>query len=444
MKKLVKYLIYFWIYFFAGISLMGITRHVYLGGKTINQPTRDIVTFLASLPSNIINFKKLNDSQLIIMDEFNQKNGFTYNRREIPNDYLLISVWDKETEQSIIKLINIKYGETVYRWKINIPEINNEFNNYEINGLKNNLSVKSTRIFHPYLMNDGSIILDAGGLYKIDRYGKYIWKNSKIKRHHSLETIDGKYFWSCGYSNSNIKAQKFSVRDYCILKIDGENGNVVYTKPIFNIFIENGYNLGQLLTSNGSEESIRGNIDHFHLNDIEPVMTSSKYWKKGDLFISLRNNNTVFLYRPSTNKIIWIQVGPWLKQHDVDIIDSNKIGIFGNDVLDGDFNNKENVFINKTNHHYIYDFKTNKITTPYNLLFNNSNIKTILEGRSKIIKNKGIFIEETCRGRLLFGDQKSLIWSYIEKVDEDHLSMFSWSRYITEEEFSKFTFLKNK
>ena len=152
----------------------------------------------------------------------------------------------------------------------------------------------------------------------------------------------------------------------------------------------------------------------------------------------------IFLYRPSSNKIIWIKSGPWIKQHDVDIINDHEIGIFGNDVIDSKFTSKDNCFINKNNHHYIVDFKKNTIKTNYNKLFAKHKIKTITEGRSKIIFNKGIFIEETCGGRLLFGDEKGLIWTYVEKIDNEHLSMFSWSRYITEEEFSKFTFLKNK
>ena len=64
--------------------------------------------------------------------------------------------------------------------------------------------------------------------------------------------------------------------------------------------------------------------DPFHLNDIEPVLKSSCYWKKGDVFISLRNRSMIFLYRLKTNKIIWYKTGITSQQHDIDIILKSK------------------------------------------------------------------------------------------------------------------------
>ena len=74
------------------------------------------------------------------------------------------------------------------------------------------------------------------------------------------------------------------------------------------------------------------NHDPIHLNDIEPVLADGPYWKKGDLFLSLRNVSAVMLYRPSTDEIVWIKRGPWIAQHDVDILDDHRIGIYDNAV----------------------------------------------------------------------------------------------------------------
>ena len=67
--------------------------------------------------------------------------------------------------------------------------------------------------------------------------------------------------------------------------------------------------------------------DPIHLNDIQPVDFDGDYWKKGDVFLSIRNQSMIMLYRPSTNQIIWIGNGPYLHQHDVDIIDDHRIAI---------------------------------------------------------------------------------------------------------------------
>ena len=72
--------------------------------------------------------------------------------------------------------------------------------------------------------------------------------------------------------------------------------------------------------------------DPLHLNDIEPLLSDGRHWKKGDLFISLRNRSTVLLYRPLTNKIMRTIQGSFYGQHDVDVISDSTISIFNNNV----------------------------------------------------------------------------------------------------------------
>ena len=64
------------------------------------------------------------------------------------------------------------------------------------------------------------------------------------------------------------------------------------------------------------------------------------FWEKGDLFLSLRNLSAIVHYRPSNNKIINYITGPFIKQHDVDIISDEEIMIFNNN------NVKEKIQIN--------------------------------------------------------------------------------------------------
>ncbi|WP_369817405.1 MULTISPECIES: arylsulfotransferase family protein [Actibacterium] len=57
-------------------------------------------------------------------------------------------------------------------------------------------------------------------------------------------------------------------------------------------------------------------------------------WQQGDLFVSMRHISTVMLYRPSTNRVLWLREGPWSSQHDVDIVDDHTIAAFNNNVFD--------------------------------------------------------------------------------------------------------------
>ena len=87
--------------------------------------------------------------------------------------------------------------------------------------------------------------------------------------------------------------------DDAIVKLSN-NGELLYEKSISEIFIENG--LEHLLFSIGGNNFIR---DPIHSNDVQPVNFDGEYWKKGDVFLSLRHQSMILLYRPSTNEIVW-------------------------------------------------------------------------------------------------------------------------------------------
>ena len=55
-----------------------------------------------------------------------------------------------------------------------------------------------------------------------------------------------------------------------------------------------------------SQDSFKS--DPTHLNDIQPVLKDGPYFKKGDLFLSLKFLSMVILYRPETNKIIKVRM----------------------------------------------------------------------------------------------------------------------------------------
>ena len=64
--------------------------------------------------------------------------------------------------------------------------------------------------------------------------------------------------------------------DDAITKISS-GGNIIFQKSVLQIFLDN--NLESLFFSNQIFDG-----DPIHLNDIQPVSSDSKFWKKGDLF----------------------------------------------------------------------------------------------------------------------------------------------------------------
>ena len=445
MKKLRNYLIVFWTSFFILVFAMGLTRHVILNGPRIKGTPKEIVLFSSSLISNALVLSGITNP-LIIKDSFHLKNGFNYSKNySVSNGYLLVSVWDDQISQSVVKLIRIKDGKELYRWTPDMDELIRQINSINIYGTDKSLFKSDTRLGHPFLMNDGSLIIGAiwdGCIFKMDKDSKLSWINS-IPNHHSIEQDSDGNFWICGYNSFPANSEKYQIRDDAIQKISAIDGKILFEKSVFEILMENGYGKSHFFI-NPEVTTDNTYLDYIHLNDVQPVLTDSKYWKKGDLFLSLRHQNLALLYRPSNNKIIWLQTGPWLHQHNVDVLDSTRIGVFGNDVIDAKFPNEKDRLINGHNTEYIYDFSKNECTTPYDAFFKSADIGTFTEGRSRILSNGDIFVEETNRGRIIYGNHTEEIWSYVERINENKLSLLSWSRYITEEEFKKLTFLNQE
>jgi hypothetical protein len=209
------------------------------------------------------------------------------------------------------------------------------------------------------------------------------------------------------------------------------DGHVLQNLSFSKILAENNMT-AHMLGSTGFEL----NLDPLHINQITPALSDGPYWQRGDLLISARHTSTVYLYRPTTGKIIWYQQGPWLNQHSAHFYGDHEIAVFGNDVYG---RNLSSPFLYKEGHNqiYLYNFKTAKTKKLQSDALSRVKPTTITEGRSRILKDNSIFIEETNNGRLLkLNHSGQLIWSYINTYDKDHLGAISWSKYITREELN--------
>jgi hypothetical protein len=347
-------------------------------------------------------------------------------------------------KQAVVKLVRIRDGQVLHRW---VPDIEtvmavaNSASNERVHAqAKLHYLRTNTLLIHPLLFNDGSLIFQVGAIFKIDKDGRLVWVH-KAMCHHSLELDEAGNVWICSYNESGRNADKYNMTDDVIVRLSPDDGRVLFQKSIFDILLENGYSRGHFFICPMSDRK-QNYLDYIHLNDIQPVLQDTPYWKKGDLFLSLRNQNMVLLYRPATNRIIWQQSGPWLRQHDVNIMDSSKIGIFGNNIVES--SNYDDSFVDGHNVQYVYDFRTRSISTPYEALFSSLAIRSRTQGRARVLPDGHIFVEDTNEGRSLLGDYEKAIWTYVEGTDKKRLYVTGWNRYLTEEEFSTLTFIRNK
>jgi hypothetical protein len=341
--------------------------------------------------------------------------------------YLLLSKYDGNAKRSLVELIDLRSFEVKKTWRPDITKINRlvDTSRPEFENLKRDRNAKRFRMIHPFLTEDGGLIFKHGSpLVKIDKNSQLVWQNQEGVFHHSLEQDHEGNFWvpSAVYPyqiDRYVGTDHGNYFDDVITKVSAD-GKILFQKSVSNLFIEN--NLGFLLFPITSFFS----NDPLHLNDIQPVLNDSPYWKQGDLFLSLRNQSMIILYRPSTNKIIWKGLGHTVAQHDVDILDDHRISIFDNNLQL--FGNKQ---VNGNNAVVIYDFKTDSYSKYFDESLEQYDVRTATSGRSQILDNGNLFIEETEYGRLLYlNKDTSLQWQYVNRADNGNIYLINWSRIL--------------
>ena len=394
-----------------------------------------------------VNIKRILTNDVILEDRFPSSDGFngTPNSEE---SYLLLSRYDGNLQEGIVELVDLSNFQVIHTWNPDIDAFNDLVKQVdEFKYLNRDRSNSRSNLLHPKLRQDGQLLFqDDGPLRKIDACSNLVFQNTHDTFHHSIETdIDGN-IWVPSYmypqslpiekvGRDMIQERGFS--DDAIVKLS-PNGEILFEKSVSQIFIDN--DLEYLLFSIGDAIF---DVDPIHLNDIQPVNFDGEFWKKGDVFLSPKNQSMVLLYRPSTNEIIWKGTGPFFHQHDVDILDDHRISIFNNNAK----NFKDVHIVDGHNEVIIYDFKINEYSSYLKESLVQNDVRTIREGRSEILPSGDLFIEETNYGRTLyFNADGSLRWTHVYRSVDGNIYRVSWSRILYTQEDIQIVnnFLTNK
>lgn len=434
-KKIPIWLLLLIVWSFSIFTLMfgWAVSYIHEGGQLFGDKSKSVILSIAKFPTLVnMSFRQLfAEMPVIIKDRYPEIDGLKLeNENYRDSSYLLISAFDKEVGHSAFKLIRLSDKEILHKWVPDVKEIMRLRDKGK--SLSEQSNIGNLVFWHPLLSPDGSLIFNTEdrSLIKIDKNSKVMWNLDGIF-HHSQEFDAEGNIWASSVMETNIPiVSRFfkEYRDDALAQISSD-GKLLKKLSISQILMDNGYR-GLLFGIGPSEK------DPIHLNDIQPALSSGPYWQKGDLLVSIRNKSTVFLYRPSTNKILWLQTGPWLNQHDVDFIDDHRISIFGNNII----RNQNYDFIDGHNEVYVYDFSNSELSTPYTQFLNKAKVKTMTGGRSEILKNGDVYIEETDFGRMLRGNSQQIIWQYVERIDDSSASVLGWSRILNE---GSFNFLNN-
>lgn len=419
---------------FVGAIFFGwVVQHVAKGGLNAGV-IGEIALEVANIPSNLRELLKRSDARLISFGkEFPTIPGFNFagvGELEGPDGYLALSRHDGDRQRSVLEIVDLKKRKTIHTYEPNFDEINSRSSfTSELMTHPSNMSANQYQMIHPLVTDDGGIIFhNKSPLVSVDYCSKIKWVIDGVF-HHSIEKDSDRNIWVPSYIEPiSIKGVSSRFLDDAISKIS-PNGKVIFKRSVAQIFIENG--LQHLIYV---VPDILRKASLTHLNDIQPVLKDGKYWKKGDLFLSLRNVSMIVLYRPSTGKIIWHKQGPWILQHDVNMLNDHQISVFSNNVIT--VNNASG--INKANEVYVYDFEKNTVSSPYKEAMAKLDIRTITSGRGRVLENGDLYVEETNFGRLIRTSKEGDIrWNYFNSAKNGNNYIVSWSRFLYENPFSK-------
>lgn len=263
------------------------------------------------------------------------------------NDHLYLLHYRYEGEHNgKVYLQNIKTGEVARTWDIPLQEIFKDLRELRkellagfakeaiplnvTSRIANNIS--AIRINSPIMGRESSLFFNCsslGYLYKLDANSRLVWR-SEDTVHHSIELDEEGNIWTCSVNWGHPLAKAYKFREDAVLCLDAD-GKRLHFYSLSEILTENDL-FERLLAATPSYQQRYGQ-DPYHLNDVLPVKNDGRFWKKGDLFLSIRHKSAVIQYRPRDRSVVWHQQGPWLTQHDINIVNDSVISVFNNNAL---------------------------------------------------------------------------------------------------------------
>ncbi len=358
-------------------------------------------------------------------ERFGDRGGWTPAKGAAPivkDGYLLLSRYSGDESRHLVELIDLSDLSTKYTWRPDadtllqgVPRVSNitKFDRW------------NTRLYeatHPLLLPDGDLIIKdhQSPLIRTDACSRMKWRYSDDLAHHSTNLDAEGNIWVPTLVDPPTGDKGPYFFEDGIAELSPEDGKLLFSISVPEMLVRHGY-ASLMFTSGGYLN------DPLHLNDIQPVLADGPYWKKGDLLLSMRHKSMILLYRPSTDEIIWQKQGPWLAQHDVDIIDDHTIAVFNNNAFD----HGKGWYIDGTNDVTFYDFASDSVSTPYKAAMAKLDVKTMTEGLFDFTDQGRLIVEEENSGRLLILDHAgNLVTEFINRAADGDIYELGWSRYV--------------
>ena len=268
------------------------------------------------------------------------------------------------------------------------------------------------------------------GLVKLDKDSNVIWRYPQ-RVHHDVEIgADGRvYTLTHRILNKAIDeiprfAPPFMDDDVAILSAQGEE---IKRISIMNAFVGTAFRgILDLIAVDR-----RG--DHLHTNSLEVVTPAiaeaHPYARPGQILVSIRQISTLVLIDPGTEKVVWASRGPWLHQHDPDLLSNGKILLFDNLGHNVHGDHSKVIEFNPLNGEVVWTYAGDKQRP----------LSSVRRSAQQRLANGNTLITESDGGRIVEVTRAGeIVWEFMNPSrggeNMDLIAVVSWANRFTREE----------
>jgi hypothetical protein len=320
-----------------------------------------------------------------------------------------------------VRLVHMD-GHVVHKWKVDPFEIWPDPKH-----LPKKLVPKTRFSFRHQglvVLPDGSVVVNVAnvGTVKLDKCGSVVWTVDRRTQHSiTRDGVDG--FWIPANQEASAVPEDLLLPGVSRTFIEDTLGR--YENLLLFVDadgkVQREFSVLRALFDGNFEQQLYdawkvSKSDPTHVNDIEIVTAALaekiKGVKEGDLLVSIRQLHMLAVFDRETGRIKWHQTGPWVRQHDPDILPQGNILVFNNRPLSlqGELRSNLIEFDPATSHA--------KVVYPLN---DDDGFYTDILGTQQPLPNGNILINESRKGRVFeINSQGRIVWEYVKAYDREY------------------------
>lgn len=250
-----------------------------------------------------------------------------------PGLTLIVSTWRDPDESRWIpglRLIDAR-GRIHHEWRVDPKTLFPD-------SVKRGIRMTEFDIQGSHLFPDGDVVVNVEylGTARLDACGRPRWTLAE-GNHHSVARDDDGSFWLPAVTRRGPPTSRKHPDGFpglsgplyqdLILHVSGD-GEILDRINVLDVLYANG------LQRHIVKAKQLGGSDITHVNDVEPLgaARADEYplFDEGDLVVSLRHLDLVFVFDPGSGRVKWHASEPFIHQHDPDFIGDGWIGVFDN------------------------------------------------------------------------------------------------------------------